>query len=129
MMLHACYIHNIKVKIVILCVEEGEGAAPYELSATILSLESLLADLENFNVSRREPVKARDDRDNNHLEAEVDHLTEKLKTAMARGEKIENSLGSCSRCREEITEKSVLVGEETFHQDCFVCFECSERLS
>ena len=109
---------------------EGEGdSSSYELSATILSLESLLTDMKNFNVSRREPVKAREDREPHDLEAEVDDLTEKLKTAMASGVKIESSLGRCSSCREKISEKSVLVGEETYHEGCFVCFVCSIRLT
>ena len=119
LMLQACLIlyssltSNTKIE------EEGEG-----LSATILNLESLLADMENFNVAKREPVKAGDD-----LEAEVDDLTEKLKTAMASGVKIESSLGSCSRCGEEIGDKPVLVGTETFHEGCFVCSVCIVRLT
>ena len=106
----------------------GEDSSPHQLSATILSLETLLADMENFNVTRREAAKDKD-KDNNDLEAEVDDLTEKLKTAMASGEQIAISVGRCSGCREEITEASVLVGEETFHQGCFVCSECSVRLT
>ena len=108
----------------------GGDSSPYHLSATILSLETLLADMENFNVTRQEAAKDKDkDKDNNDLEAEVDDLTEKLKTAMASGEQIAISLGRCSGCREEITEASVLVGEETFHQGCFVCSECGVRLT
>ena len=76
-----------------------------------------------------EAVKTRDDRKPNDLEAEVDDLTEKLKTAMASGGKIESSLGRCSSCKEEISEKSVLVGEETYHEGCFVCSVCSIRLT
>ena len=109
---------------------EGEGnSSSYELSATILSLESLLTDMKNFNVSRREPVQAREDREPHDLEAEVDDLTEKLKAAMASGGEIESSLGSCSRCGEEIGDKSVLVGTETFHEGCFVCSVCIVRLT
>ena len=59
----------------------------------------------------------------------MDDLTEKLRTAMASGLEIEASLGRCSACREEISEKSVLVGEETFHEACFVCSACSARLT
>ena len=92
------------------------------MTSAITSLEKLLADMENFNVPRGD--SGRDD-----LEAEVDDLTEKLKSAMERRVMTESSLARCEKCQQEVREESVLAGAKTYHQSCFLCVACGLRLT
>jgi len=98
-------------------------------------LDTLLADMEAFSDDKNHDKKARD------LENKVDLLTDKLKTAfdpetdmtnfrwsLSDEDTTDEKMGHCSACKKYIEGKSVLVGEESFHQTCFVCFHCGDRL-
>jgi len=122
--------HNISIQNTSMMKVGGEGPDvsgeqdQYQtVSNAILSLESLLADMDNFSFTKKDSEDKRD------LEAEVDDLTEKLKTAMENGEEIPVSVGRCAGCKEEISDKSLLVGDKTYHEPCFVCAKCGVRLT
>jgi len=64
------------------------------------------------------------------LENLTDKLLESFKpdsdvTATAR---TEDDLGTCHSCHLSITDSAVLAGGHTFHQDCFTCTHCHQRL-
>ena len=67
------------------------------VTSTINTLDTLLKDMEQFNVRRGETG------DQTDLEAEVDDLTEKLRIALESGEEVAGSVGRCEKCREEIS--------------------------
>jgi len=105
-----------------------------DVSSAVAMLDSLIADMEAFGDNNG-------DKEADDLEKKVDLLTEKLKTAfnpqtdMANfrwslsGEETEHdTIGVCSSCKKDISGKSVLVGEYSYHETCFVCFHCGNRL-
>jgi len=102
----------------------------FAVPGVVSALDTLIADMEAFSGDKIDDEKARD------LETKVDLLTEKLKTAFDpktdmtnfRWSLSEPDVVHCAGCREPITSKSVLVGEETFHEACFKCFQCGVRL-
>lgn len=97
------------------------------VAGAISNLDNLLAEMsEAINEGVKEPVqekKASDD-----LEEQLNDLTDKLKTALENGNVIEEkeSLGLCSHCSKDIFENSLLVGEQTYHKECFTCHQCGE---
>jgi len=62
-------------------------------------------------------------------EAEVDALTNLLVDAFKAGIEIPEKIGTCEKCRKDIIEKSMLIGDKTFHDDCFTCDYCSVKLN
>jgi len=102
-----------------------------QLSVAISQLDSLIEEMESMNDDCKQKcdqdVKSIDD-GKIDLENQLDQLTEKLKNAMETGVEMKESLGKCSKCNEEINEKSVLVGDKTYHEDCFLCEHCSTKL-
>jgi len=104
-----------------------------EVSRVVAMLDTLLADMENFSGDSNYEKKAED------LESKVDLLTEKLKQAFDPETDMTNfrwslsdeetkKIGYCSGCNKEMGDKSVLVGDESYHEECFVCFHCGDRL-
>ena len=89
------------------------------VAGAITNLDSLLIEMEAFNEDNKETVKENSVSDS--LENQLDDLTEKLKAALENGEELNESLGHCSQCSKEIFENSLLVGDKTYHKECFTC--------
>ena len=97
------------------------------VTGAVSALDNLLEELGTWG----KDIKGDGDMDtagkSGDLEDQLDDLTEKLKTALETGEPVVETLGSCSKCGGEITEKSILVGDKAFHGECFVCDSCQTR--
>ena len=94
------------------------------VTGAISNLDSLMAEMEALNEDGRDEVK---NIDSDKLENQLDDLTERLKAALDSGEEIKESLGNCSNCNKEIFENSTLVGDKSYHRECFTCHQCSDR--
>ena len=102
------------------------------MSDVITKLDTLLAEMENMSAAAA-PVHEEEDVDNtsddnkDRMETQLDILTENLTKALNTGEEIQESLGTCDKCKLDIFEKTVMVGEKTFHDNCFICDQCSVK--
>lgn len=102
-----------------------------QLSVAISQLDSLIEEMEIINGNGKEKCDQNGENGDDvkiDLEDQLDQLTNKLKNAMDTGVDLKESLGKCSKCNEEILEKSVLVGDQTYHEGCFLCEHCSTKL-
>lgn len=99
------------------------------VTGAVSALDNLLEELGTWGKDIKEhmDMDTGDKKGNLDLEDQLDDLTEKLKTALETGEPMVETLGKCSKCGGEITDKSTLVGEKVFHSDCFACDSCQTR--
>ena len=97
------------------------------MTGAVSALDNLLEELGTWGKDIKEDGDMDTADKKGDLEDQLDDLTEKLKAALETGEPMVESLGKCSKCGEEITDKSMLVGDKVFHGDCFVCDSCHTR--
>jgi len=119
----------------------GDTRSGHRGSKVVDSLDTLLADMESFRSSKVESkedsrkiqIEVEKEKDEN-IEKKLDNLTDKLMDVLKSESEdtitagTEDDLGHCNGCSLPISDSAVLAGGHKYHQGCFKCVHCKERL-